>query len=158
MLNTQKELDNFGKRVVKLAKINLGAKRNGKVIDSSGTLRRSLDYDLEVFKSGNFSFSIEMEDYGVNVDKGRRKGKAPPTAPILKWIKSKPVRLRDLKTGSFIKQTESKLKGLAFVIARKIKREGITATNFLTDPFEQEFKKLSDDLLNAFDLDIDTLL
>lgn len=158
MLEVQKELDNFGKRVVKLAKINLGARRKGKVIDSSGTLRNSLDYNLKVFKSGNFSFSIEMEDYGVNVDKGRRKGSMPPTAPILKWIKRKPIRLRDLETGSFIKQTESKLKGLAFVIARKIKREGIKATNFLTDPFEKEFKNLSNELVDAFALDIDTLL
>lgn len=157
MLNVQKELDNFGKRVVKLAKINVGARRNGKVIDSSGTLRQSLDYNLEVFKTGNFYFSIEMEDYGVNVDKGRKPGSMPPTSPILQWIKRKPVRLRDLKTGSFIKQTESKLKGLAFVIARKIKEKGIKETLFLTAPFEQEFKKLSDDLLDAFALDIDKL-
>mgnify|MGYP003631069922 FL=1 len=158
MLNVQKELDNFGKRVVKLAKINIGARRNGKVIDSSGTLRRSLDYNLEVYKTGNFHFSIEMEDYGTYVDKGRMKGSMPPTAPILKWIKKKPIRLRDLKTKSFVKQTESKLKGLAFVIARKIKEKGIKETLFLTAPFEQEFKKLSDDLLDAFNLDIDTLL
>lgn len=158
MLEIQKELDNFGQRVVRLAKINLGARRNGKVIDSSGTLRRSLDYNLEVFKSGNFSFSIQMEDYGENVDKGRKRGSMPPTEPILKWIKRKPVRLRDLKTGSFIKQTESKLRGLAFVIARNIKRKGIKETNFLTDPFTSEFNKLSDELVTAFALDIDTLL
>lgn len=158
MLEVQKELDKFGKRVTKLAKINLGAKRNGKIIDSSGTLRRSLDYHLEVFRSGNFSFDIEMEDYGTYVDKGRKKGSQPPTEPILKWIKKKPVRLRDLKTGSFIKQTESKLKGLAFVIARNIKEKGIKETLFLTQPFEKEFKKLSNKLVDAFALDIDTLL
>tara|TARA_R100001377_G_C3151383_1_gene96411 strand:+ start:283 stop:759 length:477 start_codon:yes stop_codon:yes gene_type:complete len=158
MLETKKELDNFGKRVIKLAKINLGASRKGRVIDSSGTLRKSLSYDLKVFKTGNFRFSIDMEDYGENVDQGRRKGSQPPTAPILKWIKKKPIRLRDLKTGSFVKQTESKLKGLAFAIARKIKREGIKETLFLTEPFEKEFKKLSTELVDAFALDINKLL
>jgi len=158
MLEVQKELDNFGKRVVKLAKINLGRRNKGKIIDSSGNLRKSLAYDLKVFKTNNFHFSIEMEDYGEYVDKGRRAGSQPPSAPILKWIKKKPIRLRNLKTGSFVKQTESKLKGLAFVIARKIKRVGIKETLFLTEPFEKEFKNLSDDLLNAFDLTIDKLI
>jgi len=159
----QKVLDDFGKRVTKLAKINVGATRtvNGKrrKIDNSGKLRKSIKYNTIVSKSQrSFEFNIVTEDYGVYVDKGRKAGKGIPQRELLKWIKSKPIRVRDLKTKSFVKQTESNIKSLAFLINRKIKEKGIAATNFLSDPFEKEFKELPDDLIEAFGLDIDSFL
>jgi len=163
-------LNKFGKRVTKLARINLGSRQNGKVIDSSGNLRKSLDYEVEVFKSGNFSFNISMEDYGVYVDKGRKKGKGTPWSKdkgfyvIKKWIKTKPLRLRDYSKGvsptgrKFIQKKETAINSAAFLINRKIKEKGIKATNFISEPFEKEFKKLSNDLVKSFDLDIDKFL
>jgi len=156
----QKVLDKFGTRTIKLAKINVGAYRtvNGKRrrIDNSGTLRKSLQYDTRVSKTGkSFEFSISMEDYGENVDHGRKPGKGIPLAPLFKWIKTKPIRARDLKTNSFVKQTESRVKSLAFLINRKIKEDGIAATNFLSNPFNKEFKELPQDFIEAFGLDIE---
>ena len=159
--NVKKILDDFGARVVKLSKINIGATRtvSGKKrrTDNSGKLRKSIKHDIDVFKN-SFGFYIEMEDYGKWVDKGRKPGKGMPVRELMQWIKSKPIRLRDLKTGSFIESTPSRLKSLAFLINRKIKEEGIAPTNFLSDPFEQEFKQLPDELTEAFSLDLDTFL
>ena len=157
----KKILDDFGARVVKLSKINIGATRtvNGKKrrTDNSGKLRKSLNYGLDVGKN-SFGFYIEMEDYGEWVDKGRKPGKGMPVRELMQWIKSKPIRLRDLKTGSFIESTPSRLKSLGFLINRKIKEKGIKPTNFLSDPFEQEFKLLPEEITEAFSLDIDTFL
>ncbi len=159
--NVKEILDEFGERVTRLAKINIGATRTVKGkkrrIDNSGRLRESLGYGVEVFKN-SFGFHIEMEKYGEFVDKGRKPGKGIPPAELMKWIKSKPIRLRDLKTGSFIKETPSRLNSLAFLINRKIKRHGIAATNFLSDPFSAEFKKLPDELIEAFGLDVDSFI
>jgi len=157
--NVKIVLDEFGERVTKLARINVGATRtvNGKrrKIDNSGKLRNSIKYNVNVSKSGkSFAFDISMEDYGENVDKGRKPGKGIPVNELLKWIKSKPIRVRDLKTNSFVKQTESRINSLAFLINRKIKEKGIAATNFLSDPFSKEFKDLPDDVMGAFGLDV----
>ena len=154
-------LNEFGREVVKLAKINIGATRtvNGKRrrIDSSGKLRKSINYSLKTHKN-SFSFFIEMEDYGEWVDKGRKPGKGIPKDALFKWIKTKPIRVRDLKTNSFVKQTESRIKSLAFLINRKIKEEGIAATNFLKEPFDKKFKDLPNELLEAYALDLEKFL
>ena len=176
--NVQKILDDFGARVTKLAKINVGASRtvDGKrrKTDSSGKLRNSISYNAKVSKTNkSFEFSISMQEYGVFVDGGRdgtekkrasnkslfysstRTGKGIPLKPLLAWIKKKPIRVRDLSTGSFVKATESRIKSLAFLINRKIREEGIAATNFLSDPFGKEFKGLPEKIIKGFGLDVE---
>ena len=106
----------------------------------------------------SFSFFIEMEDYGQWVDQGRKPGKFAPVDAIRKWVKTKPIRLRDLETGQFLKTTESRMNSLAFLINRKIKEKGIAATNFLSDPFEKAFKDLPDEMIEAFGLDVEDFL
>ena len=153
-------LTSFGDDVTRLAKINIGATRtvNGKrrKIDNTGTLRESLDYGYKVSKN-SFSFFIEMQEYGEWVDKGREKGKGAPPSAIRKWIEQKPLRIRDAQ-GQFIKATESRINSLAYLINRKIKRKGIEATNFLTDPFERKFKNLPQEIIEAYGLDVEDFL
>lgn len=173
-----KLLESFGSKVVDLTKINLGRsyvaqRSNGKTyrkrIDSSGNLRNSVGYRLEMrdddgkFTQGRVIFS--MAEYGKWVDAGRKPGNGIPTAPLEKWIKNKPLRIRDLETGSFIKATPSRIKSLAFLISRKAKQKGIKPTNFFTDPLEEQYAKLErnlidavgEDYLNAVGQDIDEL-
>ena len=159
----RKVLNEFGSDVTRLAKINIGATRvvKGKRrrIDNTGTLRKSIDYNIHVSKGGkSFEFNIEMQDYGENVDKGRRPGKGIPPAEVFRWIKSKPIRIRDLETGSFLRASPSRIKSLGFLINRKIKEEGIAATNFLSEPFRKEFKNLPNELIEAFALDVEEFL
>lgn len=146
-------IDKFGSRIVDLARINLGAtytakRSNGKTyrkrIDSSGSLRKSLKYKVKTrgedgrFISGRLEFS--MLEYGKYVDAGRKPGKGIPLDPLIKWIKKKPIRLRDLETGSFVKATDAKIKSLAFLISRNAKKNGIKPTKFITEPLEEEFE------------------
>lgn len=155
-------MDAFGARVVKLARINLGrtftAKRsNGKSfrkrIDSSGTLRKSLGYEVKTraedgrFISGRLEF--EMAEYGKWVDQGRKRGKGIPSKPLERWIKKKPLRIRDVETGSFVKMTDAKVRSLAYLISRNAKKHGIKPTNFISDPLENELPKFSDQLTEA---------
>lgn len=157
-----KVLADFADNVVRLAKINVGktytaknskGKSYKKRIDNSGNLRNSITSELKTTtKDGRFSkgfIIFKMLEYGFNVDKGRRAGKGVPPQVLIDWIKKKPLRIRDLKTGSFVKQTESRVKGLAYVINRKIKKYGIPATNFFTDAYDSQEEKLFSQLQEA---------
>ena len=159
-------LQTFVDDVVRLAKIGIGAKRkarrsNGKIyykrINNTGNLRNSLRGNVNT-SANSFSADIMMEEYGEWVDKGRKKGKGVPPNAIRKWIKQKPLRVRDASNGQFIKATESRINSLAYLINRKIKRKGIEATNFLTDPFERKFKNLPQEIIEAYSLDVEDFL
>ena len=157
-----KVLADFADNVVRLAKINIGktytaknsrGKSYKKRIDNSGKLRNSITSELKTrTEDGRFSkgyIIFKMLEYGLNVDKGRRAGKGVPPQALIDWIKKKPLRIRDLETGSFVKQTESRVKGLAYVINRKIKKYGIPATNFFTDAYESQEDKFMAEMQEA---------
>lgn len=71
--------------------------------------------NLSVSVSGN-SAEILQEDYGEQLENGRRPGTPPPSQAIEQWIKDKGIAAR-LEKGMTISS-------LAFLIARKIGREG----------------------------------
>lgn len=175
-------LDKFGSQVTKLAKINVGSSKNpngGKKIDSTGALRKSIDYEIKETDKG-FEIIFKMEDYGVLRDSGqlgkkrqilkggnksifipRGKGftnKFPKVNAIDRWIKDKPIKLRDLKTGSFIEATPSRKKSLSFLIGRKINEKGIQPGLFFSDAWDREFPELADEIAEGFSLEIETLL
>ena len=158
--------DRIGENVKKAAQRNLGATytrfhirakwRNGKPIsyvrkaykgkiDNSGTLRKSLDYQLT-----EMGVKWSMAGYGYYVEEGRKgirrnkhlsgKGKKGiPDSALRKYMRSKPVRARDAD-GKFVKQTESRMRSLRFMINRKIKWFGIDATRFFSEPFYEVTK------------------
>jgi hypothetical protein len=66
---------------------------------------------------------------------------------------SRGIAPRDKETGKFIKRET-----VNFLIRRSIYQHGIEATEFLTRPFELGFKKLADDVVEAYGLDLDMLL
>ena len=162
--NTEAYLNAFAQRVLQQAQLELGAYRteDGKRrrIDSTGTLRNSLpgSYSIKVMPNSMSLKFFENNDawktYGYVVDKGRRPGKMPPTDAIKRWIKKKPLRLRDLKTGSFVKMTEKKVDSVAFAIATKMKKEGTKPTYFFTTPFRLAFETLPQELGQAYALDV----
>lgn len=160
MLNkeaTTEVLNAWGADIVKFAKINIGDKnrrkkstltgryRKGK-IDSTGTLRNSLEHILKV-SDNSFGFEITGADYADVVDGGRKKGKGIPITPLLKWVKAKPIRLR--KDGQFIKMTPQKKRDFARFVSWKAKKYGINPTNFLKDAVEDASNKHKDNLLDS---------
>lgn len=156
----QKELESFKKRVIQQAKSNLT--RMGK--NSTGALHKGLKGEVTVFRTGNFALEFDLGKYGEFQDKGvsgkkkkyntpfSYKSKMPPSKVFEQWVKRKGIKGRD-KKGRFITT-----KSLTFLIARGIFNNGIKPSLFFTKPFENEYKKLSNDLVEAFGLDIDEFL
>jgi hypothetical protein len=163
-----KVLADFADNVVRLAQINVGktytaknskGKSYKKRIDNSGNLRNSITSELKTTtKDGRFSkgfIIFKMLEYGFNVDKGRKPGTGVSEQgqlSIEKWIRKKPLKMRDTregKKGQFLKMTKSRVKGLAFVISRNIKKRGLKPTNFFTDAYESQEEKLFSQLQEA---------
>ena len=106
-----------------------------------------------------------METYGKFQDQGvsgteqsyntpfSYKTKMPPPKAFDKWIVKKGLDgIRD-KEGKFVSR-----KSLQFMIARSVFKKGIKPSLFFTKPFEAAFKRLPDDLINKFGLDIEKFL
>ena len=154
--NTKAYLDNYSKELVKLLKIEIGRNRTrsyssgrsyNSPIDNTGSLRESIE-SLAKESANGFGFNIMANEYGLAVDKGTKQGQPPVYKPttniqdLMQWIRSKPVRIRDSK-GRFVQATDYRVRGLAFVIARKIGRDGIKATGFIQDAINQSMEKLN---------------
>jgi len=158
--DVNKELSKFAKGVIRESRRNLTRKQK----NSSKSLHKSLDYDLNVSKN-SFSLSFLMETYGLFQDKGvsgkkkkyntsyKYTNKMPPSKPFEKWIKRKGIKGRDQKSGRFISH-----KSLSFLIARSIYNKGIKPSLFFTKPFEEKFKKMPDELIEKFGLEVEKFL
>lgn len=157
--NTEKALKEFLKYTVSQAKANLTRKKK----NSTKALYDSIEYDYTV-SPNSFSASITALDYGEYQDKGvsgkkkkyntpySYKDKMPPAKAFDKWIVRKGIAPRN-EQGQF--QTR---KGIAFAIARGVFINGIKPSRFLSDPFEKGFKRLPDEIIEAYGLDVETFL
>lgn len=155
----EKALDAFLKYTITQAKTNLTKKKK----NSSKALYDSLKYDFKVSKN-SFQASISSLDYGEFQDLGvsgkkrkfntpfSYKDKRPPAKAFDKWIVRKGIAPRNAK-GQF--QTR---KGIAFAIANSVFLYGIKPSRFLSDPFEKGFKKLPDEIVEAYGIDVETFL
>ena len=167
----EKYLNEFGKSVVKQSRTRLSKSKK----NDSKKLYNSLSYDLNVSKN-SFSLSFNMEDYGTFIDKGVKgvsDDKRAPNSPykfgtgtgkkggltsgIDKWVTRKRIQFRE-KEGKGVKGQFLSYKQTAFLIRRAIWHKGLKTTNFFSKPFENAFKKLPDDIIQAFSLDLDNLL
>lgn len=179
MKDTLKALDFFGTKVVNKSKGNLKRKKK----NASGKLIDSISYSTKVSKN-SFEFSFEMEDYWTFVDYGVKgiggSRKKPNVWGELKYklkrvtnskykykkgIQNKPsskhfngwtVR-KGIAPRSSGGQFTSR-KGLMEAISQSVWHTGIETTSFFTKPFEKEFKRLPNDLVKAYALDVEKLL
>ena len=149
---TAKALNKFLKAVIRKARANL--KKKG--INASNKLSRSFKSSYKV-SPNSIEASISAEDYLPFIDsgvKGVKGGKSlkgfkytnkmPPLRFIQTWIKQKSGKFR-----------QRKQKQMAFLVQRKVFNYGIKPTKFFTNPFEEEFKTLPDELIEAYGLDIE---
>ncbi len=110
-------------------------------IDASKQLRRNISIDPKE-EEGKITFNIEALNYVTTVDKGRKAGqKPPPVRDIAKWIKAKPIRLREAN-GKFVSMNDKKINNLAGVISRSIGFYGTAPTNFISEALEASIGKL----------------
>ena len=179
LTNTKESLEKFRKFVAQQSRSRL---TKGKKNVSKG-LYKKLDGVLKVSRN-SFELSWDLgygtfQDLGV---KGADPSKVSPNAKITgqqapnspyrfgtgsakgkwgqfissleKWTKRRNIRFRDEK-GKYVK---GNYKSLAYVIAGNIYNRGLKPSLFFTKPFEQGFKKLPDELLEAYGLDVEEFL
>jgi len=167
--NIERYLNSFGKQVVNRAKGNLQKAKGG------GTaLENSIKFEVITDEDG-FVLQFYMSSYGTFLDKGvsgnkktqkykdyldkvinspyKYTTKQPPPNILAKWIKKKGIKGRDKKSGRFISHMS-----LAFIIGRKIKRDGIKSLAFFQKPLGLGLKQFGSELLGNVKQDIiDTL-
>lgn len=144
------------KKIIKIPG-SLGQK-NGRKKSSSGKLASSLGFQITESPNGLTTKFTSSVDYAAIVHDGRKKNsRMPPIAPIVRWMKQKPVRLR-AQGGQFRKQNEKAFRQAAFVIARSISRRGIKPFPFMAEAMNKEFDKLPDELAQAMVMDMEDLL
>ena len=165
------ELNKFAKYVIQQSRSNLSkGKKN-----ASKELYNSLGYQVSQ-SAQTTSVAFEMADYGKFQDRGVRganayyadantsgspyafkskggkrglKGMPPPKA-FDKWIVRKGIKGSRDKSGKFIPR-----KTLQFLIAKSIFDKGIKASMFFTKPFEAAFKRLPDELVEAYSIGLE---
>jgi len=162
--NIERYLNSFGKQVVNRSKGNLKRQKG------QTNLGESISFEVIADAKG-FSVNFYMADYGSFLDKGvsgnkkiqsykNYKGeilkspfeytsKQPPANILAKWISKKRIKGRDAKTGRFISNLS-----LAFIFARKIKRDGIKSLSFFQKPLGLGIKQFGKDLLKNVKDDI----
>lgn len=171
----EEALSRFAKAVIKQSRANLTRQK----INSSNKLYKSLEnYKINVSKN-SFQLTFSMEDYGDYIDLGVKgtkgtkdknrkkhdsnvferatpfsyKTKMPPTKSLDKWMVKKGLKGTRNEKGQFIKR-----KNIAFAVAKSIYNYGIPQSLFFTKPFEREFKRLPEDIIEQFGLDVDKFL
>jgi hypothetical protein len=171
--NLENFLDSFGNQVVRDAKALL------KKDKGATALGKSIRFKVVRTATG-FSTKFYMLDYGEYLDKGvsgnKKKRsfidytgatesspgrgyttKGPPIDILSKWIKRKGIKPKGLGRGRS-KKTGQYISGFAYLISKKIKREGIKSLSFFQKPLGIEYKKLQKQMLIELKLDIETYL
>lgn len=115
---------------------------------ATGDLIRSIKPIEIEFSNNKMSGSISLANYWKYVEYGRKPGKFPPQNKILDWIKIKPVIPRPVNG---IKPTE---KQLAFLISRKIARDGIEPGNQFKEALDLCWAKNKNTISDAISIDL----
>ena len=97
---------------------------------ASGRLMDSLDYRIQI-DDNDIAVWLKSEDYLPYIEKGT-KPHWPPREPIEQWIRDKGIEPYPDKNGRL-----PTVQGLAFLIARKISREGTPADPVLEDTLRE---------------------
>ena len=102
---------------------------------ASGNLESSIEPRF-TFGADKITIDVLMADYGYWVDAGRKAGKPAPVSVIRQWLQYPNVRDRlTLRDKAF---DESTLNSLAYLISRKIGREGTKGNNFIKNVAEDD--------------------
>lgn len=123
----QEALQGYIAEVAEMYKNNLI--KDGK--KASGDLIRSIKPKIQI-NDFEYTLELELEDYWKYVENGS-KPHFPPVDALIKWIEKKPIRPKD----GLVKNNEQ----LAYLIGRKISREGIKPGNQLSKSIEEANQK-----------------
>ena len=116
---------------------------------ASGNLISSLKPVSIQFKNNKFEANISIASYWKYVEYGRKPGKMPPVSKILEWVRVKPDLPRPRNNAK--PPTDAQL---AFLIARKIGRDGIKPGNQLEEALNIVWMKHKKDISDAISADL----
>ena len=166
--NIERYLNSFGKQIVQ------GAKTNLQKAKGNTALGKSIRFEVVPTATG-FDTKFYMLDYGTYLDEGvsgnkkrvsytNYKGKkeissysyttkGPPIDILSKWIKKKGIKPKGLGRGRS-KNTGQYISAFAYLISRKIKRDGIKSLSFFQRPLGLGMEKFGSELLKAVKQDV----
>ena len=167
MSKLNKVLHKFGRLAVEKAQLELGVDRriDGKRVRrvSSGKLQNSLAYrtfnnkfifGVDFYAKGDASRYADFIEQGVSGTKRKYdtpysfKGKFVNIGAVERWIRTKPIRLRD-KEGRFIKMSDKNIKSASFVMARSIAQKGIAGIRYFRKGIENALGRMEDEITEA---------
>lgn len=144
----RKILIRWGRSLVNRYKYKLRANNvnaTGKLSNVSFTTKVT-----ESLRQDRYQIIVNIEDYWVNVEDGRRKGTFPPVDAIRTWINEKPINIQQtvLPSGKKVLPTPDQV---AFLIGRKIFRDGIPERPYMAEAEAEADEKidLTTELTNA---------
>ena len=170
--NIERYLNSFANQIVRESK---GVLQQAKGSTSlAGSIKATVSPD-----PNGFSVKFFMYDYGTYLDKGvsgnknkinfedytgkkqsspyKYTTKGPPIDILSKWIKKKGIKPKGLGRGRS-KNTGQFVSGLAYLISKKIKVEGIKSISFFQKPFGEAYKDLQKNILKDFSKDVSTYI
>jgi len=158
-------VNDMAKRFVELMQSDYRLKRkvgrNYTNAVASGTLEKSLAYRLQI-KGSSINISVyakgKASQYFLARENGRRPGKQPPVDAILEWMRLKPIKLRDKSSGKFKKSTEELKRQVAFLIARKIGRDGMKGWKAFDYAYENIWDEYESKVVAAYGKDFSATL
>ena len=159
-------VNDMAKRFVELMQSDYRMKRkvgrNYTNAVASGTLEKSLAYRLKI-KGKSIDISVyakgKASQYFLARENGRRAGATPPpVSAILDWMRLKPIKLRDKESGKFQKPTEALKKQVAFLIARKIGRDGIKGWKAFDYAMENIWDEYEAKVVEAYGKDFNAVI
>ena len=153
LTNVLMVLNKYGEEIVKKYRNKLEENKPGYSWNSIATGKLYNSVKSEVIVSGTrISIEITLEDYWKTLENGQPAGTIVSIGDLLKWIKAKPVIPTDRGFGI------PTLKQLAFLIQRKIKRDGTEPMNFMKATLDELLVKLKIDLEEAIEKDFTDIM
>jgi hypothetical protein len=179
--NLERYLNSLGTQVVNRAKAGLGKEKGGGTA-LAGSIRYELtkEFTVKFFMDSYGKFldkgvsGTKVKRSFTNQDNQDEKSpfsyttKGPPIDILSKWIKTKGIKPKGFKRGrsktytrkdgTEVKGTGRYLAGFAYLISRKIKRDGIKALSFFQKPYGLAMKNHDFLFGQALRLDIEEAL
>lgn len=144
----QEALKKYGEELISLYRQKLSSYN----IDATGKLGNTLNFIIKE-NDDLYELSLDIQDYWIYVEEGRRPGKFPPIDNIREWIRIKPV----LPTGFAGKLPSTEQ--LTYLIGRKIAQKGTRGRYIYKDTIEElgSFAAFEEAITKDLDAQVDDI-
>lgn len=154
--NTEAYIKSFAEtKLIKyfLESYQASRQRTGKVnapVKSSGEGGGSLNVKVE---NRGLDINLYGNAYLQGVDEGTDPF-SPNVDAIKDWIRTKPVQLKDYKTGKLLDSTPANIASVAYKIGEAISLRGIAPANYIREVVEKAFNNIVSGMLPPLKEDI----